>query len=358
MSFISEFLKKNKGNLALGLLTIVLGIATFLIIQPFIMIFFLALVFVLLFEPLFKLIEKKAKNTYFASALTTLLITLLIVIPVVLVIITATVQAAQFITQLQNTFLTNENALSKLFRDYLSLIPDNLALVRSTIILNEDIIIDLALSSIKNISVVVSNNLFPLIGGGIQMVINIIIFLVTLVYLFPAKSTFFNELSLLNPMDTKKHAKFVARFEAVTKATMKSLIIIATVQGFLGWILYLFLGLPFSTLLGVLQFFVSFLPLGSGMIWIPLGIGLLVTGYWIQGLVVMAWGMFVISTVDNIIRPIILKEGESKLPAIVTLFSALGGISFFGFWGFLFGPIIASLFLTALDMYKEQYTQR
>lgn len=356
-AFHTSATRQKLSTFALLFFLLILGVATFLVIQPYVFTFILALVFVLLFEPLYLAINKVVRKPYLASGLTTLAITLLIVIPVIIIGITAFVQASSVLSHLQSSFIDTNNDYFKVVRVYATSIPDNLELIKTFILNNEGTIVEISLSTVKAISGTVGSNILPWIGNSIQQILNLIVFLATLVYLFPTKNKFFSALADLNPMGPSRHGKFVKRFQAVTKATMTSLLVVAVVQGFLGWMIYAAIGLPFSVLLGVLQALVSFIPLGSGVLWLPIGIGLIVTGSWIQGLIVLGWGAFVISTVDNIIRPLLLKDGEAGLPEIVTMLSALGGVALFGFWGFLFGPLIASLFLTALELYKEHQNQ-
>ena len=84
---------------------------------------------------------------------------------------------------------------------------------------------------------------------------------------------------------------------------------------------------------------------------------MIVMGQWVQGIVLLVWGALVISSVDNVVRPKVMGQGEEGLPEVVTLISVLGGIRVFGFLGFIYGPLVVGLCLTAVQIYREQMTR-
>ena len=108
---------------------------------------------------------------------------------------------------------------------------------------------------------------------------------------------------------------------------------------------------------GLLMGFLALLPyIGTGFIWFPAGIYLLVIGKIWQGIFMLIWGFGVISTVDNAIRAYMIK-GKAEVHPIFVIFSLLGGISLFGFWGILFGPLIISLAVTIMHIYELEYAE-
>ncbi len=256
------------------------------------------------------------------------------------------------------SYTSSESSAQELYDGLLSSIPENIAFLRAFVETNQQAILDFLIGASGNVVSWVGTGIVPVANSSVRFLVNLAIFLTTLVYLFPSKNAFLHELSELNPLDRKKYDKFVSRLISVIKSTMTALLVIAIAQGFLGWFIYVMVGLRFATLLGVLQALASFIPIGGVVIWIPVGLSLIFSGNWSDGVIVLVWGMLVVSTVDNVIRPYILKSGEAKIPELVTLFSALGGVMLFGFWGFLFGPLIASSFLTALELYKEHLAER
>ena len=122
-------------------------------------------------------------------------------------------------------------------------------------------------------------------------------------------------------------------FTATALATIKGSIVVGGIQGVLSAVLFFLVGLPGAAILGVFTAALCILPIGSGFVWAPAGIILLVTGKIWQGLLVLLFGALVISTIDNLIRPILVGK-ETQMHPLLVLFSTLGGIMFFGITGF------------------------
>jgi predicted PurR-regulated permease PerM len=95
---------------------------------------------------------------------------------------------------------------------------------------------------------------------------------------------------------------------------------------------------------------------GTALVWVPIGIYLLAVGQVWQGIFLLLWGLLVISTIDNLLRPFLMK-GKTEVHPIFIFFSILGGIALFGFWGIIFGPLIIAVAVTLLDIYEEEFKE-
>jgi predicted PurR-regulated permease PerM len=91
---------------------------------------------------------------------------------------------------------------------------------------------------------------------------------------------------------------------------------------------------------------------GSTIIWGPAAVYLLVTGRIAAGIGLIIWGGVVVSVIDNVLKPILVKGG-SETPSIFILFSILGGLTYFGLIGFILGPLILSFLLSLLRIYQK-----
>src|SRR5690606_2431817 len=91
--------------------------------------------------------------------------------------------------------------------------------------------------------------------------------------------------------------------------------------------------------------------LGTALVWGPVAIYLLATGSVVQGMVLIGYGVFVIGLVDNVLRPILVGK-DTRMPDYVVLVSTLGGMALFGLNGFVIGPLIAALFISAWDLFS------
>jgi predicted PurR-regulated permease PerM len=113
------------------------------------------------------------------------------------------------------------------------------------------------------------------------------------------------------------------------------------------------LGIHAPVLWGVVMGLFSLLPaVGAAIVWLPTAIYFLSTGAIWEGVVLIAFGAFVIGLVDNLLRPFLVGK-DTELPDYLVLISTLGGIAMFGLNGFVIGPVIAAMFIAVWDIFSE-----
>jgi predicted PurR-regulated permease PerM len=144
----------------------------------------------------------------------------------------------------------------------------------------------------------------------------------------------------------------------VVRATVKGNVLVALVQGALGWLAFWFLDITGALLWGAVMALLSLLPaVGAALVWGPVVVYLLISGSIWPGLGLLAWGVVVIGLVDNVLRPILVGK-ETRLPDYVVLVATLGGLAVFGLNGFVIGPVIAAMFIVAWDIFAEVRHER
>ena len=155
------------------------------------------------------------------------------------------------------------------------------------------------------------------------------------------------------PMSGDLREKLATHQKEVIEASIHGGLVIAGVQGGLGALIFLVLGLPSPLFWGVVMAFLSVVPLvGPWLVYLPAAVVLLLTGSWVKGVVLLAFGAVVVSQADNFLRPVIVGK-RARIPTLILLFSILGGIKLFGILGLLLGPIIASVVLTLINFYRN-----
>jgi predicted PurR-regulated permease PerM len=153
------------------------------------------------------------------------------------------------------------------------------------------------------------------------------------------------------PLHPERQRNLAGRFTTVIRATIKGNLVVALVQGALGWLIFLILGVGAPVLLGVLIALLSLLPaVGAPVVWVPVAIYLFATGHVWQAVTLAVFGALVIGSVDNILRPILVGK-DTKLPDYVVLIATLGGLAVFGANGFVIGPVIAALFVALWEIF-------
>ena len=155
------------------------------------------------------------------------------------------------------------------------------------------------------------------------------------------------------PLDEAHKRNLASKFTTVVRATVKGNIVVAASQGALGGLIFWVLGIQAPVLWGVLMAFLSLLPaVGASLIWMPVALYYLATGAVAQGAILIAYGIFVIGLVDNLLRPLLVGK-DTKLPDYMVLISTLGGMSLFGLTGFVIGPAIAALFVATWGLFTQ-----
>jgi predicted PurR-regulated permease PerM len=141
----------------------------------------------------------------------------------------------------------------------------------------------------------------------------------------------------------------------VIAATIYGVLVISAIQGTLGTIIFSLLGLPSPLLWGVVMFFLSMIPMaGAFLVWVPAAIYLAVTGAYVKALVLVAWGLLVIGTIDNFLSPRLVGR-RARLHELLIFFGVLGGIEVFGVLGLILGPVLVAVTLALVEMMRQAY---
>lgn len=131
--------------------------------------------------------------------------------------------------------------------------------------------------------------------------------------------------------------------------------LLAIIQGIFAFAAYWFLDVPEPLLWGSITAFASMLPvIGSTAIWFPLSLYLYFNGMHWQGIALWLYGVGVIINVDNVFR-MILQKGMADTHPLITMFGVLIGVSLFGFIGLIFGPLLVSMFIVLLKVYRDEF---
>ncbi|HEY0722553.1 MAG TPA: AI-2E family transporter, partial [Pyrinomonadaceae bacterium] len=179
----------------------------------------------------------------------------------------------------------------------------------------------------------------------------------TMYYLFRDGDQIVKRLPTALPVSAQQGEAIIVRTQEVVGASVYGVITIAALQGLLGGFAFWLLGLPSPVLWAVLMTFVCMIPIaGSFLVWLPLSIYLMASGHWIKAVLLIVWGALVISTIDNFLRPKLIKN-QTKLHELCIFFSVLGGISVFGLLGIVLGPVVLAITLGLLQTFRPQIAE-
>jgi predicted PurR-regulated permease PerM len=157
------------------------------------------------------------------------------------------------------------------------------------------------------------------------------------------------------PLTDADKQRMVGKFVSVTRATLKGTILIGVAQGLLGGLAFWTLGVEGAIFWGTVMTVLSIIPgVGGALVWIPAAIILMATGEIWRGIALALFCALVVGSVDNVLRPRLVGQ-DTKMHELLIFFSTLGGLMFFGAMGFILGPILAALFVTAWEMFGTSF---
>lgn len=159
------------------------------------------------------------------------------------------------------------------------------------------------------------------------------------------------------PLGDEKEKMLFSRFVAIVHAMFKGTFIIAIIQGVIGGLLFMVVGIQSAALWAFVMGLLALIPaVGPAIVWLPAGLILLATGSVWQGITVLLVGAVVISLIDNILRPILVAK-DTAMSDVLVLLSVLGGLSLFGIAGIIIGPVITAFFLSMWQLFEHDYAK-
>lgn len=185
--------------------------------------------------------------------------------------------------------------------------------------------------------------------------VNFLVAIITLFFFFKDGKRLLNSLYRIIPLEDAHKEKIFSRLDQMITAVVKGIVVTAIVQGLLAGLAYAVLGVPVPVFLMALTIVLAPLPLGgTGLIWGPVALYLFWAGHVWKGIAMLSWGVGVVTTVDNVLRPMLIGRA-AKLPVLFLFFSILGGLAAYGLIGLFLGPILLAILLTAIQIYREEY---
>ena len=195
---------------------------------------------------------------------------------------------------------------------------------------------------------------FGLIGTATRLALNLTISLFGLFYLLLQPGATWEAVRPYIPFSAKNTEKLRQRFRDVTTSTIIGTGLTAAAQGAILGLAFWIVGLPNALFWGVVTMVFGILPIvGSGLVWVPAAIALLVASRPGPAAIITLVGAFV-GNVDYILRPMVFRRWANIHP-LVTLVGALAGVPYFGILGLLIGPLALSYFFELVKMYRDEY---
>ncbi len=153
------------------------------------------------------------------------------------------------------------------------------------------------------------------------------------------------------PLNEEQKEFMSVRMANTMSATVRGVIMVAVAQSLVAGVVYALLGIKYFAVLTMMTFIGCLIPaIGSALVWLPVAIGFFLFGEPVKGVIMLLSGMFVISMIDNLLRPKLIGE-KAALPEFMIFLSSIGGMAAIGFNGLFLGPIVAGFFIESWNVY-------
>lgn len=313
-------------------LVLLLGAGVVYLLRGFFLALFGAYVFSFLFAPVFIAMNRRINRPHLAAGLTISLILFMALVPLLLVAYTAYTQAVDLQANFQ---------------------PEGLIEIARTLHLPTEIDGAIVRMS-EDFSNRLAGSLPSLFTAASHLVISLFIMFFVMYYIFLNIHVVIAKSIELLPFSTSNAIWLVGEFQQISRSLLLGQIMVSALQGLLAGLGFWMFGLQDAALWGIVTAVASLIPLfGTALVWLPAGVLQLVHHHLFPGIGILLWGLLVVGTVDNLVRPLLVKRLGNINP-VITLLGAFGGLEVFGIVGVVIGPILLAFFFLLVQVFRSE----
>lgn len=306
------------------------------------------------FLPLHNLLERAFGGRERAAAVAvTLLVAAFVAVPLLAAAVRAVeggIAAIQWIVTSDHDGVTNLG-----LQDRWPLIGTAIERAKAAIGLANTDLRAIAISGLQTLGSLAADKGPALVGGALGLTFSFAVMLVAMPVLFANWERFTQILVESLPIPIADGRRIIGNLTVMTRSVCLSVGLTALAQATLGGLALFVLGVPQVVPLTAGMFFCALMPGGTAIVWLPAAIWLAATGYPWKAAVLVAWGAGVVSTIDNVLRPVVAGKGV-KLPGGVLFFGMFGGALAFGLVGLFLGPIVLYMTGELLAILRRETT--
>ncbi|ABZ76557.1 protein of unknown function UPF0118 [Shewanella halifaxensis HAW-EB4] len=347
-------LKLKPHHLALLFALAVAFYVCYLLISPYLGSIVLGFIVSILFLPIHTRIQHRMPNSpNMASVFSCTLVTVMVLIPLLFVAMAIMNEGINFMTNAYE-WLTGGGAKSFLAHPY---IQSGVALLNKWLPFDSikiDELVQQAAGKVTQLSTSFLSASTGIAGDVADTFLDFGLMLFVLFFFLRDQEKIIDNTRHIIPLSRSQQGLIFNEVGVVAKSAVLGAFLTALAQGVLGGIAMSLAG--FSGLFwGSMMAFASFIPfVGTAMIWLPASIYLFITGDWQWAIFMMVWGVVVVGSIDNFLRPW-LMQGNTGMSTLLLFFSLLGGLQLFGLIGLIYGPIIFAVTLVLARLYEIEF---
>ncbi len=321
----------------------------------------LALISAVVFFPIFRFFRKLLFSDLLAAFLTLLLVVSVVIVPLSVAVLIFGQEVARLLSNLQR--FVQEGGLDVLVKDIQEKLYIYLYSLQAKYPLLGEVLSEENLKKfLKELYTYASGYFTSLTKEALlwftNAVFDLFIYILTLFFALYQGKHAVKHLRRVLPLEEKDREEVLKTVYNAITGVIYGTVGTAVVQSFIALGLYIYYGLPYPFLWALLTALFAFIPpFGTGYVWFPITLYQLFFVDTTKGFIGLAVGFLVISSIDNIVRPLVMKE-RIELPYVVLFFAVVGGLITFGFTGLFLGPTFFALFITLLRIYEERFSPK
>jgi predicted PurR-regulated permease PerM len=330
-------------------LVLVLGYLSYLILRPFLTPLGWAIVFSIVFFPVYSFILRYVKWKSLAAAITVILVCILILGPF-------SYCAYLLTSELNNVSIApiNLKGVGKMLNN--PAIQPALKKILPFLDISQAQLTTSVVKSLSGLGAKLLEYLPGRLGDAMGAVVHFALMVFALFFFLRDGPQLLIKISEYAPFSRRHRERLTRQVKDIVISTIYGGIVIALIQGMIGAVTFTLLSVHSPILWGLAISISSFVPMvGSTIVWVPAVLLLLLKGFILDGVILAIVGILGISMVDNVLRPIII-QGRLRMPLLAIFFSVLGGIELFGLIGLVMGPLVLAIFVSVVDILRDVET--
>jgi predicted PurR-regulated permease PerM len=340
----------------IGMIAIAAIVST-LIIFPFLTSIITGGILAFVFYPLYRWMQKRIAYRGLAAFITAVVILLIVTVPVVMLFNTMTKETHYLYLRTKQQLTAGKLIESRCYENtFLCRTINNV-----NNLLRDESIKNYLVGLLNDVLTFFTKKISNLIFSLPSVILHLLVVLFTCYYVLKDGKDVIKRIEKVAPLKVHHQEQIIQQFGDVTRAIIYGTFLVALIQGALGAFGFWLFGINSFIWWGIIMTFFAVIPfIGTWVVWFPASLFLGITGY-LQGETGLIWrgvglfffGLLIISTIDNILKPIIVAE-RAKVHPLLILIGILGGLFVFGFIGIILGPMVLALLQTLLAIYERE----
>lgn len=340
----------------MGMIALI-ALVSLVIVFPFLTSIISGAILAFVFYPFYSWMQKRIRSKGISAFITAVIIVLVVAVPAVFIFKNVTAESHYIYLRLKQQVFTGELIETRCYEDTFvcKIVNDVNSLLR------EEGVRTYLLNLLNDVLTFITKKVSSVILSIPKIIIHLVVVLFTTYYLLKDGKDLVNRAAKVAPLKVHHQEQIIKQFGDVIYAIIYGSFVVALVQGTLGAFGFWLFGINNFLWWAVVMTFFALIPfVGTWVVWLPASFFLGLTGY-LQGETLLVWkgiglffyGLLIISTVDNILKPVIVA-GRARVHPLLIVIGILGGLFAFGFIGLILGPLVLALLQTLLAIYERE----